>query len=105
MPPPKLSAAGSTAVQPNQLIVTGLSDPIDGTKGFLRGDQYAVALALVVNGDVKVGLLGCPNLTDGYKPEIGGPGSLLAAVRGEGTWVTTIEGEAVFQTRQSLRVS
>ncbi len=25
-------------------------DPIDGTKGFLRGDQYAVALALVVEG-------------------------------------------------------
>jgi 3'(2'), 5'-bisphosphate nucleotidase len=72
-------------------------DPIDGTKGFLRGDQYAVALALVVNGDVKVGVLGCPNLTDGYKPEIGGPGSLLAAARGEGTWVTTIEGEAEFK--------
>ena len=25
-------------------------DPIDGTKGFLRGEQYAVALALVVAG-------------------------------------------------------
>ena len=25
-------------------------DPIDGTKGFLRGDQYAVALALVDGG-------------------------------------------------------
>ncbi|MBU0512317.1 MAG: 3'(2'),5'-bisphosphate nucleotidase, partial [Chloroflexi bacterium] len=37
-------------------------DPIDGTKGFLRGDQYAVALALVVDGDVQVGVLGCPNL-------------------------------------------
>jgi 3'(2'), 5'-bisphosphate nucleotidase len=37
-------------------------DPIDGTKGFLRGGQYAIALALIVNGDVKVGVLGCPNL-------------------------------------------
>ncbi|KAI1801353.1 3',5'-bisphosphate nucleotidase [Daldinia bambusicola] len=37
-------------------------DPIDGTKGFLRGGQYAVCLALMVNGDVKVGVLGCPNL-------------------------------------------
>lgn len=76
-------------------------DPIDGTKGFLRGDQYAVALALVVHGDVKVGVLGCPNLTDGYQPEIGGSGSLVIAARGEGTWVTAIdgfvEGEAVFQ--------
>ncbi|KAL9577917.1 MAG: hypothetical protein Q9212_006059 [Teloschistes hypoglaucus] len=37
-------------------------DPIDGTKGFLRGGQYAVCLALIVDGDVKVGVLGCPNL-------------------------------------------
>ena len=34
-------------------------DPIDGTKGFLRSDQYAVALALVVDGQVQLGLLGC----------------------------------------------
>jgi 3'(2'), 5'-bisphosphate nucleotidase len=72
-------------------------DPIDGTKGFLRGDQYAVALALVVDGDVKVGVLGCPNLTDGYKPEIGGPGSLLVAARGQGTWVTAIESQGMFK--------
>jgi 3'(2'), 5'-bisphosphate nucleotidase len=37
-------------------------DPIDGTKGFLRGGQYAVCLGLVVDGDIKVGVLGCPNL-------------------------------------------
>ena len=37
-------------------------DPIDGTKGFLRGGQYAVCLALMVDGQVQVGVLGCPNL-------------------------------------------
>lgn len=37
-------------------------DPIDGTKGFLRGEQYAVALALIVGGEVEVAVLGCPNL-------------------------------------------
>lgn len=37
-------------------------DPIDGTKGFLRGDQYAIALALIQNGHVQLGLMGCPNL-------------------------------------------
>ena len=37
-------------------------DPIDGTKGFLRGGQYAVCLALIEDGDVKVGVLACPNL-------------------------------------------
>jgi len=37
-------------------------DPIDGTKGFLRGEQYAVALGLIENGRVVLGVLGCPNL-------------------------------------------
>ncbi|KAG6007242.1 hypothetical protein E4U54_000039 [Claviceps lovelessii] len=37
-------------------------DPIDGTKGFLRGGQYAVCLGLMVDGHVRVGVLGCPNL-------------------------------------------
>ena len=71
-------------------------DPIDGTKGFLRGDQYAVALALVVDGELQVGALGCPNLVDGYRPEIGGAGSLLAAARGQGSWVTPIESQTSF---------
>ena len=48
-------------------------DPIDGTKGFLRGGQYAVCLALMVDGDVKVGVLGCPNLpVDDSAPLTGG---------------------------------
>jgi len=37
-------------------------DPIDGTKGFLRGEQYAIALALIERGEVLLGVLGCPNL-------------------------------------------
>lgn len=36
-------------------------DPVDGTLGFVRGDQYAVALALIEDGKVVVGVLGCPN--------------------------------------------
>jgi 3'(2'), 5'-bisphosphate nucleotidase len=69
-------------------------DPIDGTKGFLRGDQYAVALALIVDGLVQVGVLGCPNLTKGYQSEVGGAGTLAVAVRGEGAWVTSLESES-----------
>ncbi|MBG7609459.1 MAG: 3'(2'),5'-bisphosphate nucleotidase [Anaerolineae bacterium] len=78
-------------------------DPIDGTKGFLRGDQYAVAFALVVEGAVQIGVLGCPNLSDGYRPEIGGPGSLVVSARGQGTWVTTIEGETGFTRIQASK--
>ncbi|CAD6644958.1 BJ4_G0034420.mRNA.1.CDS.1 [Saccharomyces cerevisiae] len=37
-------------------------DPIDGTKGFLRGEQFAVCLALIVDGVVQLGCIGCPNL-------------------------------------------
>lgn len=41
-------------------------DPIDGTRGFLRGKreggQYCVALALIEDGVPVVGILGCPNL-------------------------------------------
>lgn len=37
-------------------------DPIDGTKGFLRGDHYAIALALVEDGEVRMGALACPNM-------------------------------------------
>ena len=41
-------------------------DPIDGTKGFLRGrrrgGQYCVALALLEDGEPVVAVLGCPNL-------------------------------------------
>jgi len=59
-------------------------DPIDGTKGFLRGCQYAVALALVEDGEVVVGVLGCPNLPlHGSEPH-GQTGCLFVAVRGEG---------------------
>ncbi len=76
-------------------------DPIDGTKGFLRGDQYVVALALIEDGQVVIGALGCPNLDRWQRPDLGGKGSLVVAVRGEGTWATAL-GEEHF-TR--LRVS
>ena len=61
-------------------------DPIDGTKGFLRGQQYAVALALIVDGEVVLGVLGCPNLPiDPQKPE-GPTGCSLYAVKGQGAF-------------------
>lgn len=64
-------------------------DPIDGTKGFLRGGQYAVCLGLMVDGDVKVGVLGCPNLpVDDSAPLTAdvaeGKGVLFSAVLGQG---------------------
>jgi 3'(2'), 5'-bisphosphate nucleotidase len=55
-------------------------DPIDGTKGFLRGEQYAIALALIEDGVPIWGFLGCPNYegTDGTK------GRIFVAQQGKG---------------------
>lgn len=69
-------------------------DPVDGTKGFLRHDQYAVALALIEDGEVKVGALGCPELVDASKPAKGGAGSLIVAVRGQGAWTQPLGDES-----------
>jgi len=76
-------------------------DPIDGTKGFLRRDQYAIALALIVDGQVRLGVLGCPNL-----PQRGGDsqaesGCLFVAVRSEGTHMLFLDGNASEQIRIS----
>lgn len=75
-------------------------DPIDGTKGFLRGDQYATALALVVDGQAVVGALACPNLTDAVHPDLNGPGSLVIAARGQGAWTTSLQSPGAFTRLQ-----
>ncbi len=72
-------------------------DPVDGTKGFLRGGQYAIALALVEDGEVVLGLLGCPNL----ERADGRTGSIFVAERGGGTWELALDGDAT-STRISV---
>ena len=75
-------------------------DPIDGTKGFLRGEQYAVALALIVGGEVVVAALACPNLE--VRAAVGGgnedrqssqdpAGAIFTAVKGEGAFALPAE--------------
>jgi 3'(2'), 5'-bisphosphate nucleotidase len=65
-------------------------DPIDGTKGFLRGEQYAVSLALIIDGQIQVSLLGCPNLEGRGQARAG---CLFAAVRGQGASVRSIDDD------------
>ena len=76
-------------------------DPIDGTKGFLRGDHYAVAMALVCSGQVVVGALGCP----GLDPLEGSAaaGSAYLAVRGQGTWAADLDAGNLAQVHVSGR--
>jgi HAL2 family 3'(2'),5'-bisphosphate nucleotidase len=71
-------------------------DPIDGTKGFLRGEQYAVALALLDEGEVKVGALACPNLPHG-----GARGLLVVAARGAGAFRLWLSGDGAERVRVS----
>jgi 3'(2'), 5'-bisphosphate nucleotidase len=71
-------------------------DPIDGTKGFLRGDQYAVALALIMEGQVQIGALGCPNLDGGW---------LVVAARGEGSWRRSLDDNSGFERLHVSRCS
>lgn len=59
-------------------------DPIDGTKGFLRGGQYAVCLALIVDGKVVLGVIGCPNLPVESDYPDGPKGCIFVAVKGQG---------------------
>lgn len=96
-------------------------DPVDGTLGFVRGDQYAVALALVDDGNVVVAALGCPNMPTassavmesseqdgtlfyGFHTRVvskmlaGAKGAgawykgvLFAAAKGSGTWVQPVD--------------
>ncbi len=80
-------------------------DPIDGTKGFLRNEQYAVALALIVEGQVVVAALACPNLA--VRPDR--PDSTLGlgfiAVRGQGAFAGALDGDVECAGSKSIRVS
>jgi len=71
-------------------------DPIDGTKGFLRQDQYAIALGLIEDNQVQWGFLACPALS--YRDEIG---LLFVAQRGAGTEMFTLDGKSLGQVQVS----
>jgi len=62
-------------------------DPIDGTKGFLRGQQYAIALAWLDHGLPAVGAMACPNLPADHDAPLDKPdpaGTIYLAAAGEG---------------------
>lgn len=76
-------------------------DPIDGTRGFVRGDQYAVALGLLDEGEVVLGVLACPNLPlkgvsvkDAPETQVG---CLFSARKGAGTMLQSLDGSSAPQ--------
>ncbi len=71
---------------------TWVVDPIDGTKGFLRGEHYCVAIALLVDGEPVLGALASPAFyTDEAEPP-DDPGALIYAARGQGTTIEALGG-------------
>lgn len=71
-------------------------DPVDGTKGFLRGGQYAICLAWIEGGRPGVSAMACPRLAlDLDDPSQPAASGLVAfAVRGGGArWFTLGNGE------------
>jgi len=71
-------------------------DPVDGTKGFIRKEQYAVGLALIKNGKAIVGVLGCPNLKHNNTQ-----GCLAYASSGGGAFIRSLNDDKT----ESLKVS
>lgn len=74
-------------------------DPIDGTRGFVKGREalYVVGLALVVEGEIVLGVMGCPNWQEEdsnksatevkeYEKAPFAPGIIMVAHVGCGAW-------------------
>ncbi|XXG70379.1 hypothetical protein AAC387_Pa06g3154 [Persea americana] len=77
-------------------------DPIDGTRGFVKGSEalYVVGLALVVEGEITLGVMGCPKWQEDHLPikeasnegwvvdkiDASGQGVIMFAHVGCGTW-------------------
>jgi len=68
-------------------------DPVDGTKGFLRKDQYAVALALIEEGQAQLALLACPHLPE--RLDGGDRGQICWALKGGGAFASGLRGGTV----------
>ncbi len=80
-------------------------DPIDGTKGFLRDQQYAIALGYIEGDTPTVGVMGCPNLPVNMSEPLDVPdqhGCLYAAIKGVGVYEAPCDdptGEMIRITR------
>jgi 3'(2'), 5'-bisphosphate nucleotidase len=67
-------------------------DPIDGTKGFLRRQQYAIAIGLLRNGLPYAGVMVCPNLPVDLNNPDGQVGVMYVASEGRGCTRVPIDG-------------
>lgn len=78
---------------------TWVFDPIDGTKGYVRKELYAINVALLVDGKQKLGVVGCPNLAINATGPVrdadvdpAGAGCIMFAVKGHGAFIRPLPG-------------
>ncbi|KZV33764.1 PAP-specific phosphatase, mitochondrial [Dorcoceras hygrometricum] len=104
---------GSYSFGPEQATYWIL-DPIDGTRGFVKGGEalYVVGLALVVNGEIVLGVMGCPNWEDeqpdrfssedlGDKNPKSRSGIIMLSHVGCGTWRKSLRDSQSCDTNMS----
>lgn len=80
---------GSFRPEPGSHSTHWLCDPIDGTKRYLSGHRYSCCLGLVVEGQLRAGAIGCPDLaggSDGSLVESDTRGSLFGTRVGGGAF-------------------
>lgn len=98
-------------------------DPIDGTRGFLRGGNalYVIGLALVVDGKPVLGVMGCPNVGFHFSPdgmqmaresfqverkfEKFQRGLIMAASLGGGCWVKPLNSSGIMIKSSVVRTN
>ncbi len=76
-------------------------DPIDGTKGFLGGRHYCIAIGLLERGEPVLGVLASPAFYSDAANPPQDAGALIYARRGEGAYIEALGGSP----RESLHVS
>jgi 3'(2'), 5'-bisphosphate nucleotidase len=74
---------------------TWVIDPIDGTKGFLRRDQFAVAVGLLHEGRPVAGVLACPHLALDPGDPSSPRGLLFWGGRDLGAWREPLDGSRI----------
>lgn len=82
-------------------------DPVDGTATFIQGQQYVVCLALLEDGQQRLGVLGCPNLPVGASQvhedivDKEGDGQMVFAIAGHGAFTRPMDFSSIPPTSSS----
>jgi len=92
---------GGNGLDENGDTWTWSIDPIDGTKGFLRREQYAIAIGLMKNGIPFAGVLVCPNLPVDLTQADGQRGVMFCAAEGCGATAVPVDGGETLPIKSS----